>query len=93
MEDPSNGVVKRLGLRERLVPALMCNNPETGGSETRRKSVQRPEREAGGGVEPWAREREGLGVDEGVEVRGGLPEDGDEDKVLQAEGSTPGQWG
>ena len=71
VEDPSDGVVDRLALRERLVSALVGNNPEARREEADKEGVERPEGEARGGVEVGAGEREVLWGEERVEVAGG----------------------
>lgn len=48
MADPTDSVVEGLGRRERLVTALVSQNPETGTEKTLNKGVESPQREPGG---------------------------------------------
>lgn len=81
MKDPSNCVVDKLRLRVCLVPALVRNNPETGGDKTDGESVQRPKREAGKGVQVRTGQGDVVGGDTRVEERGALVDNSQEDEI------------
>ena len=53
VKEPAYGVVDRLRGGERLVTALVRDDPETGSEETSPKAVQRPDSETGSGVLWW----------------------------------------
>ena len=84
MEDPANGVVDCLALGERLVTALVGDDPEAGHDEAVGERIQRPEREAGEGVEVRARQGDVLGRDECIKVIRSLPEGRDKEEVPDA---------
>ena len=67
MEDPTNGVVDKLGLGVGLVATFVGNDPKTGGDEASPEGIQGPERELGGTVENWVWELDNLRVDKAVE--------------------------
>lgn len=50
MDNPTGEIIDKLGLRERLVTALMTNDPETGKDKAGGESVEGPERKAGEGI-------------------------------------------
>ena len=86
VEDPADGVVDGLALRERLVAALVGDDPEAGAEETDKEGVERPEGEARGGVEVGAGERDVLWGDERVEVAGRGVDGANDDDVHEAGG-------
>lgn len=51
VKDPASGVVENLGLGERLVTALVCQNPDTSGKKTLHYSVETPQH--GTNWHPW----------------------------------------
>ena len=81
MEDPANGVVDCLALGERLVTALVGNDPEASRKEADKEGVERPEHEARGGVEVGVGQRDVLWGEERVEEVGELVEAQDDDTV------------
>ncbi len=82
MQDPTDRSVHRLGFGERLVPALVRNDPEAGCEETRPKAIQRPDRETGKGIESGVGQRDGLRIDKGVSFRYQRVEGRNNDQVL-----------
>lgn len=85
MEEPTDGVVDRLRLREGLVTALVSNDPEARGDEASSKGIQGPQREAQGGVEVGMGERQVRGCDQRVRILGAFIEARKQDKVPHAE--------
>ena len=81
VEEPTDGVVDRLGLGKRLVTALVGDDPEAGAEESDKEGVERPEGEARGGVEVGAGEREVFWGEERVEVAGGGVKAADDDHI------------
>ncbi len=66
VEDPSNDVVDELGFGERLVAALVGNDPQSSSKEPDSKSIQRPQGETRERIERGMGKRELLGSDERV---------------------------
>lgn len=72
MKDPANAVVDKLGLRKRLVTALVSNNPEASRKETRAEAVEGPKREACSGIEQGVWEGKMRWGNESVQITCGL---------------------
>lgn len=51
VKNPADSVVNSFGLGERLVTALVSDNPKTSGYKTGGKAVEGPQSELGEGVE------------------------------------------
>ena len=84
MEDPANGVVDCLALGERLVTALVGNDPEASRKEADKEGVERPEHEARGGVEVGVGQRDVLWGEERVEEVGELVDGADDHDIHKA---------
>lgn len=89
VQDPTNGIVDRLGLRVGLVTALVSNDPDTRHDETLGETVQGPScKSRDGSLDASAdiRSQGGStkvdGLERRVDVAGGVTQQGDEDQVL-----------
>lgn len=84
MEEPPDGVVHRLRLRESLMPALVPDDPDARAEEPRPEAVERPQRETCGGVQVGVGEGECGGRDEGISVLRALAQRNNDDQVPDA---------
>lgn len=86
MQNPANCVVDKLGLRERLVTALMSQDPEAGHDKTVRERIKRPQSKASERVEVGVRKADVLGRNKRVRVFGSLVNGGDQDEIPDTDG-------
>ena len=85
MEHPTDRVVDKLGLGERLMATLMRTHPETSRKEARSIPVEGPEHDLGQGVHPGTGKAEVLWGYEGIKESSCLPENGDNKEVPDPE--------
>lgn len=81
VENPTNRVIDKFRLRERLMATLMSANPEASCEKTSPVSVCRPQDQLGQGVHPRVGEADMLWGNKRVEESGGLPENADYEEV------------
>lgn len=84
VEDPTDGVVDKLGLSVGLVTAFVGDDPKTSGDETSPEGIERPERKFGGAVEDRVWESNNLWVNTGVEKSGSLIDSSQSNKIRGA---------
>ena len=84
MEDPTDGIVDKLGLGVGLVTTFVGDDPKAGGDETSPEGIERPERKFGGTVEDRVWELNNLRVNTGIEKSGSLIDSSQGNKIRGA---------
>lgn len=84
MQEPADNMVDGLRLRERLMPALVGDDPKACAYKARGYGVGAPESKRCSRVKGWARQRQVLGSDQRVQELGALVEASKEQEVPSA---------
>jgi len=85
VKNPAHSIVDSFRLRESLVATLVSNDPNSSAEETSPEAVDRPERESRKLVRVGMTQVVDGGIDEGIDVLGGVVAAADDEEIPEAD--------